>query len=240
MSAAPRNLFLVVPALNEAKVLPPTLAALRRSTPPGWSFRPLIADDGSDDDTPSVAHAAGCEVLALPRRGPGAAIAGGLRWGGRLAAAGDAIVVAEADGSCDPGLLGSLLSALDEGADVVIASRYAPGGGGSSLPRSRRALSRGCNALLGLLHPIPGVRDYTIFYRAYRPESVRSVSAQLGRLEEPGFAGNAEILLRMARAGMRVREIPHRYGSGSPGRPTRMRKLSTAAGFLRLAVGSKA
>ena len=191
----------------------PVAAAIEAS---GGRLRVLVVDDGSSDGTVAGAGAfadrLGIEVVPHGvNRGLGAALQTGLTEALRRAGATDAIATMDADNTHDPGLLPEMLRRLETTpADVVIASRYTPGGEEVGLTPLRRLLSRGASLLLTLVAPVRGARDYTCGYRLYRAALLRrAAEAWNDRLiEEAGFTCMAEVLLKLGRGGARVTEHP--------------------------------
>ena len=169
-----------MPTYQEADNVVSVLGRIRAIVP---SATVLVVDDGSPDGTADLAEAAGkelgaIEVLRRPAKtGLGSAYRHGFRWG--LARQFDAMVEMDADLSHDPAELPRLLGALDDGADVVIGSRYVPGGSIPDWTWRRRALSRWANryaaAMLGL-----HVADATAGYRAYRATVLADTPAAAG------------------------------------------------------------
>jgi dolichol-phosphate mannosyltransferase len=99
---------------------------------------------------------------------------------------------------------------IEEGNDVVVASRYAPGGRVLGVPGNRQILSWGASTLFRLVYPITGVRDYTCGYRAYRAGLLRKAFARWGNdfVEESGFSCMVDILLKLDRLGAVITEAP--------------------------------
>jgi dolichol-phosphate mannosyltransferase len=214
------NIWLALPAFNEERSLPALLErcvdASRSLASGGCRLSVIVVDDGSRDGT--IAAARGFEdripLLVVPHgvnRGLGAALRTGLQAALEHATEEDAIATMDADNTHDPALLPDMLHRLASGpADIVIASRYTPGGEEVGLSAVRRVLSRGASFLLGVVVPVRGARDYTCGYRLYRAAMLRRAwSAWKGRLvEEAGFTCMAEVLLKLGRGGARVTEAP--------------------------------
>jgi dolichol-phosphate mannosyltransferase len=215
-----RTLWLALPAYNEERSLP---ALLERCVPlaraleqQGLRFAVLVVDDGSRDGTAQAAQPfagrLGLEVIPHGvNRGLGAALRTGLT--SALARAGDDDLVAtmDADNTHDPALLTDMVRRMnDEHADIVIASRYAPGGREIGLSPLRSVLSRGASFLLSISARVGGARDYTCGYRLYRAAVLRRAVAAWGErlVEEAGFTCMAEVLLKLGRGGARVSESP--------------------------------
>jgi dolichol-phosphate mannosyltransferase len=110
----------------------------------------------------------------------------------------------DADGSHQPEELLRLLSALDD-ADVVLGSRWIPGGTVTNWPKSREILSRGGNTYARLMLGIP-LHDATGGYRAYRATTLRKVG--LKNVESQGYCFQIDLALRALQAGLKVVEVP--------------------------------
>jgi dolichol-phosphate mannosyltransferase len=168
----------------------------------------LVLDDSSPDGTADLAEKLAAElgrieVLRRPaKQGLGNAYRAGFAIG--LARGYDVLVQIDADLSHDPATLPRLLDALD-GADLVIGSRYVPGGSIPHWPAWRRALSRYGNLYTGFMLRT-GVRDATAGFRAYRAEILERVSYAETRAKGYGF--QIEMAYRVQRAGGRIAEVP--------------------------------
>ncbi len=232
---------MVLPALDEAATLPRLLR--RMAAVAGPDLAVVVVDDGSGDGT---AEAALSMRGQLPRlrvvrhernRGLGAALLSG--WEAALAQLPDDGIVAtmDADDTHDPGVLPGLVRLIRSGADVAIASRFAPGGAELGLSAPRRLLSFGARVVLTALRRVPGVRDYTCGYRAYRCGVLRRALGAYGRgglITSPGFACTAEVLLKMAGLGARCAEVPLVLHYEQKEGPSKMRVGRTLLGYLHL------
>ncbi len=208
----------VLPTFDER----PNVAAVvgRILALPG-EFHVLVVDDASPDGTGEeadrLAAASGgrVEVLHRPRReGLGRAYAAGFARA--LEAGGDPVFQMDADCSHDPADLPRLRAPLDGGeADLVLGSRYVPGGGtgGWSLPR--RLLSRWGSFYARTWLRLP-VSDLTGGFKGWRAETLRR--ADPGSAASRGYAFQVETTLRAVRAGARVREVPIVFTERAGGR----------------------
>jgi dolichol-phosphate mannosyltransferase len=199
------RVVMIVPTYNEIDNLADVVDRVRRCTP---DVDILVVDDHSPDGTGELGDrlAAGdpqVRVLHRPvKQGLGAAYVAGFR--AALEAGYDVIGEMDADGSHQPEQLPLLLAALTE-ADLVIGSRWVPGGSVVNWPWHRRALSRGGNLYTRLLLGMP-VRDATAGFRLYRRETLQTVDVD--RVQSLGYVFQVELVHRTLRAGLRVVEVP--------------------------------
>ena len=196
---------MVIPTYNEVENLAGLLERLRRSTP---DVDVLVVDDNSPDGTGALADSLAAEdprvrVLHRPeKQGLGAAYGEGFRVA--LAAGYDLIGEMDADGSHQPEELPRLLAAAAD-ADLVIGSRWVPGGSVLNWPWHRRALSRAGNLYTRLLLGM-GVRDATAGFRIFRRQTLETV--HLEEVQSLGYVFQVELVYRTLSAGLRVREVP--------------------------------
>ncbi|MFF0311461.1 polyprenol monophosphomannose synthase [Streptosporangium sp. NPDC004379] len=206
MERMPGRVLVVVPTYNERENLPAIVGRVRAAVP---EAHVLVADDSSPDGTGAVADelAAGDDhvhVLHRPgKQGLGAAYIAGFRWG--VAEGFDVLVEMDADGSHQPEELPKLLERLAGGADLVIGSRWVPGGEVVNWPASREFLSRGANVYARMILGIP-VRDATAGFRAYRAATLEKIG--LDDVESQGYCFQVDLTLRTVRHGLRVAEVP--------------------------------
>jgi glycosyltransferase involved in cell wall biosynthesis len=182
----------VLPCLNEAGALPWVLSRM----PNG--FRPIVADNGSTDDSAAIAAAHGALVVPVPQRGFGAACHAGL-----LAASSDIVCVMDADASFDPGDLPLVADPVTAGAvDLMLGRRSMQGKG--AWPLHARIGNRVLAAELRRRVGVP-VRDLGPM-RAARRESLLALG-----LKDRRFGYPLEMVVRAAEAGWRIAETPVPY-----------------------------
>lgn len=221
--------LVVVPAYQEEQALPGTLKELHDVVP---ELEVLVVDDGSRDATARVASAAGVRVAPLPfNLGVGAAVRTGLRYA--VDQGYDRVVVVDADGQHDPATIGSLLAALDAGADMVVGSRFAAdGSAGVAVGRTR---SRAMKSLHRVVRWQTGqsFTDTTSGFRAFDAPVV----AMLARDYPVEYlADTVEVLLMVCRAGYKVVEVPVAMRERAGGKPS-ARHLQLAYNYTRLMIG---
>ena len=200
-----RTALVVVPTYNELANLPVLTAGLMEHP----NLRLLVVDDQSPDGTGRLAdqlaseHSGRIRVLhRTGHRGLGRSYVDGLKEALREPV--DVICQMDADLSHDPKQLPALIAAADE-SDVVIGSRYVPGGRIVNWPLRRRLLSRFANGYVRTVTRLV-VRDCTSGYRCWRRDALASLP--LDRLTSDGYAFLVEMLYVAARRGCRVSEVP--------------------------------
>lgn len=199
------RVLVVCPTYEEAASLPAVVRRLRAAVPEADL---LVVDDASPDGTGAVADAlaaADPQVRVLHRAGKtglGRAYVAGFA---EAAAAGyDAVVEMDADGSHAPEELPRLLSALRT-ADVVLGSRWVPGGAVRNWPLRRRLLSRGGNAYTRRVLGLP-LSDATGGFRAYRAGALAQLP--LARVSSHGYCFQVDLACHAWRQGLTVVEVP--------------------------------
>lgn len=217
------RVLVVIPTYNEAENVAEVLARTAAAVP---TAEVLIVDDGSPDGTGDLVEsiAATNERVHLLRRtqksGLGAAYRAGFAWGAERGF--DVLVEMDADLSHDPAALPSLLHEIEQGADLVIGSRYVPGGSIPTWSFRRRALSRYGNIYASLLLGV-GVKDLTSGYRAYRAEAVRALSPE--RFRSHGYTFQIETAYAVWQNGGTIREVPITFTD-------RLQGTSKMSGFI--------
>jgi dolichol-phosphate mannosyltransferase len=204
--------WIVIPTYDErenlATVVGLTRAALASCDPP-VEGTVLIVDDGSPDGTGQLADELArahedVRVHHRPRKsGLGGAYLAG--FGQALMAGADFVVEMDADLSHDPADLPRLIEAARQGADVVLGSRYLPGGGVEGWPLHRRLLSRAGGRYAAMLLGVP-LTDLTGGFKCFRARALRALDPDL--VHSRGYAFQIELTYQAARAGMEIAEVP--------------------------------
>ena len=199
------TIVVLIPTYNERENLSPIVSRLRGAVP---EADVLVLDDNSPDGTGAVADRLAADdgqVAVLHRKskeGLGAAYLAGFTWA--LQRGYDVLVEMDADGSHQPEQLRTLLVALAD-ADVVLGSRWVPGGSVVNWPIHRKALSIGGNVYVRLLLGMP-IGDATGGFRAYRASALRAVD--LHDVVSLGYCFQVDLVWRAIRAGLSVVEVP--------------------------------
>jgi dolichol-phosphate mannosyltransferase len=197
--------LVIIPTYNERENVASIVGRVRASAPEVFV---LVVDDSSPDGTGEIADALAASddhVKVLHRAGKeglGAAYREGMRWA--LDAGYDRIVEMDADGSHRPEELHRLLEAV-ESADVVLGSRWVPGGGVENWPASRRLLSRGGSAYSRIALGVP-VKDATGGYRAFTADALERI--HFADVASQGYCFQIDMLRRAYDEGLRIVEVP--------------------------------
>ena len=208
--------FVMLPAYNEADGLPSLLEKIKQVFAiNGQPYHVIVVDDASSDDTSEIAIAASESmpvtlVQHLTNQNLPGALRSGMMKAIELGSEGDIIVTMDGDDTHPPGSINCLLQKVSEGYDVVTASRYQIGSRVMGVPFIRVLMTWGARMLFRVAMPIPGVRDYTCGYRAYRFNVLRDTMEYYGDefVSEKGFSCMADVLLKMRRFKYVFGEVP--------------------------------
>jgi dolichol-phosphate mannosyltransferase len=203
------GVWLILPTYNEAD----NLDALVRAVLPqlegtGLAHTVLVVDDGSPDGTGEIADRLAADLSPVRvlhrarKQGLGRAYLAGFELA--LDAGADLVMEMDADFSHDPRDVPRLIAAAGA-ADLVLGSRYVPGGGVENWGLSRRVLSRGGCAYARVLLGIP-VRDLTGGFKCFNRRVLEAID--LADVRADGYAFQIELTYRAVRAGFRVAEVP--------------------------------
>ncbi|MCS7179071.1 MAG: glycosyltransferase family 2 protein [Anaerolineae bacterium] len=218
------DVSIVIPCLNEENsigiVVEKAWQALRAMNVSG---EVVVADNGSTDRSAEIARSRGARVVAVPEKGYGNALRGGIE-----AARGRYIVMGDADDSYDFLETPRLLAPLREGADIVIGSRFR----GTILPGAMRWSSRIGNplvtAILNLLFR-SRLSDSQSGMRAFTREAWQRL-----RLQSTGMEFASEMLIQARRAGLRIAEVPITFHPDRRGRPPHLHPIRDGWRHLKL------
>jgi dolichol-phosphate mannosyltransferase len=211
-------IVVLLPAYNEERslhmLLPKFASSLASS---GVEWRVIICNDGSTDGTAKViAQYAGSMPIEVIHhkinRGLGETARDLFERAAEICAPQDVIIRMDCDDTHEPNVMASMIAKLDEGYDVVIASRFQPGGGQRGVDGRRAWISRLANLFMKLFFPIPNVREYSCGFRAYRAATIQNAIKFWGNdfisLKGLGFTGTLEKLIKLNVLGARITEVP--------------------------------
>lgn len=189
----------LIPTFNEGanigKLIPKIRSVLEGI---GRDYELIVVDGGSTDNTQEVATSLGAKVLLQAKPGYGVALKEGFQ-----AARGDYIITMDADFSHDPDFIKEMWLKR-ETADLIIASRYCPGGK-SDASWDRRILSRVLNQFISFALSLP-IKDFSSGFRMYKKSIVQSLNCTTD-----DYSFLEEILIRICGNGYKIEEIPFHY-----------------------------
>ena len=200
-----RRAVICLPTYDERENLEPIVAAIHAAVP---RVDVLVVDDNSPDGTGRLADALAArdprvKVLHRPgKQGLGRAYLAAFEWA--LERRYDLVLEMDADFSHDPRHLPALLAASRD-ADLVLGSRYGPGGRTVNWGLGRKLISRGGSVYARTILGVP-VRDLTGGFKCFRREVLEALD--LASVECSGYAFQIELTFRALRAGFRVVEVP--------------------------------
>jgi dolichol-phosphate mannosyltransferase len=237
-----RRVCVVLPAFNEEARIGTLLdridAALQEA---GLAYQVLVVDDGSRDRTAEIVREKSRSMPVTLRqhevnKGLGVTIRDGLLEAVQWLDPDDVIVTMDADDTHTPGLVLRMVRMISEGHDVVIASRYQPGSRTIGVPLSRRACSLLGSLLFRLVLPIPGVRDFTCGYRAYRAGALKAAIDLHGEhfVDQEGFQCMVDILLKLRPMQLIFGEVPFILRYDFKEGQTKMKVARTITATLKL------
>ncbi len=240
-------IWIFLPAYNEAQALPVLLPKLHEAmTAAGHAYRLVVVDDGSEDGTAAILDSfrdrLPLDVIAHPiNRGLGETERDGFEFAAARAGRHDVIVRIEGDNTHEPEYVFQLLETLALGFDVVNTSRFQPGGGQLGVNRFRAFVSRSANLFMRAVFGIPGVRDYSCGFRAYRAAVVQDAIRIFGnnfiQLRGLGFTSTLEMIVKLHLLKCRFAEVPFvlRYNQKEAG-SSKMVTSVTMMGYITMAI----
>jgi dolichol-phosphate mannosyltransferase len=239
-------IWILLPAYNEQDSLPRLLPkidrALRDHSQP---YHIVVVDDGSVDRTPELleehAQTSPLSIVTHPiNRGLGETERDGFEYIAARCDPDDVIVRVEGDDTHEPEYIFTLLEKLAEGFDVVNTSRFQPGGGQLGVDRYRALISRAANLFMRVVFRIPGTRDYSCGYRAYRgrviQDAIRIYGNNFVQLRGLGFTSTLEIIVKLHLLGCRFAEVPFVLRYDQKKSSSKMVSSITSLGYLIMAV----
>ena len=239
-----RVVYIVLPAYNEEENMPRLLDSVRDAMDESTArYQVVVVDDGSRDRTAAIVEQFAREMpvrlIQHPvNEGLGATIRDGLLAALASASDRDIIVTMDADDTHTPGLILRMMRMINEGYDVVIASRYRAESRVYGVPFARRLMSGAASWLMRTVFPIRGVRDFTCGFRAYRASALRAAVSRYGDgfVNQEGFQCMVDILLKLRSMDLVFGEVPFLLRYDRKGGESKMKVWRTARQTLLLLV----
>lgn len=211
-------IYILLPAFNEEASLPSLMNKIEKAMEEvEGSYKVLICDDGSDDNTAELlkeySRAPSVEFISHSlNRGLGETMRDLYEWVASIASDEDVVIRMDCDDTHEPKYIPNLINKVREGYDVVIASRFAEGGGQEGVAGYRAFISSCANLFMKVFFPIRGLREYSCGFRAYNAGIIRKAIDFYGndfiQLKGLGFTCTLEKLVKFKLIEAKFAEIP--------------------------------
>lgn len=235
-------ILILLPAYNEEESLPRLMPKLQQ-TLSGMKeeFIILVCNDGSKDGTQAMlekyAKQMPIEVIRHKiNRGLGESSRDLFERASEIAQSGDVIIRLDCDDTHEPEFIPSIVDKVRDGYDVVIASRFAPGGGQMGVNGYRAFISCGANLFMKVFFPITGLKEYSCGFRGYRAEKIKEAIDFYGnnfiQLKGLGFTCTLEKLVKLKLINSRFGEVPFLLRYDQKQSASKMVSSVTTLGYL--------
>jgi dolichol-phosphate mannosyltransferase len=238
-------IIVLLPAFNEEESLPALMPKLRVVLESmAEDYRVLVCDDGSRDHTGEqlLAYAKEMPLEILDHsinRGLGETSRDLFERASEISEEGDAIIRLDCDDTHEPEFIPTLIEKLRSGYDVVIASRFEPGGGQMGVSGYRASISRAANLFMKVFFPISGLKEYSCGFRAYKAEIIQEAIDFYGnnfiQLKGLGFTCTLEKLVKLKMIGAKFGEVPFMLRYDQKQSASKMVTSLTTYGYLTMA-----
>ena len=235
-------ILVLLPAYNEEKSLPallPKIKSVLDNLEEG--YRIVVCNDGSNDQTQAILNDYTRDmpieiILHKINRGLGESSRDLFERASEIATDGDVIVRLDCDDTHEPEFIPSIVEKVRSGYDVVIASRFAPGGGQMGVTGYRAFISRGANLFMKVFFPIQDLKEYSCGFRGYRAEKIKEAIAFYGnnfiQLKGLGFTCTLEKLVKLKLINARFGEVPFMLRYDQKQSASKMVSSVTTLGYI--------
>ena len=234
------HIYVLLPAYNEEHSLPILLDKISGALA---DFEVIIVNDGSTDNTKQIAEEYSSKLpLVLLNHsqnlGLGNALETGIQYAIENSDSSTLLVTMDADLTHDISHIHSFLPEIENGYDIVIASRYVKGAKQIGVPLTRRILSKVLNKLIKFKGS--SINDNSSGFRCYKISILRAAFDEYGSdlITNTGFPAIAEMLLKILKLDAKVKEIPIVLDYSRKRGPSKIRILSTIRSYLKLLYNS--
>jgi len=218
------ELTILMPCLNEAETLAVCIAKAQRFLQTQQlDGEVLIADNGSTDGSQQIAQAAGARVCAVPEKGYGSALLGGIR-----AARGRYVIMGDADDSYDFSALGAFLDTLRDGAQLVMGNRFQGGIKPDAMPALHRYLGNPVLSGIGRIFFGSPIGDFHCGLRGFEREALLNLD-----LHTTGMEFASEMVVKATLYNLDIREVPTTLSPDGRSRPPHLRSWRDGWRHLR-------
>lgn len=237
---------IILPAYNEEKSIDklfPKIEQIMREN--NYDYKIVFVNDGSNDGT-AKAVAEYSKKLPIEiinhkyNRGLWETVRDGFERAAEICKPDDIIIRMDCDDTHDPKYIPTMIEKINQGYEVVIASRFQKGGKTYGVSAYRNFISRIANLLMKMIFPIKGVWEYSCGYRAYRAELIQDAINIFGNqfidLKGLGFTCTLEKLFKFRMMKARITEIPFVLRYDQKASPSKMITSITTLGYLILII----
>jgi len=231
--------YVVLPCYNEEENLSQLINNII-SELNGASFEIIAVDDGSSDSSISLLESLSNKypihiIRHKKNRGLSSTLKDGLLYASALARPNDAIITMDADNTHNAQYIHFMLKALDQGAEIVIASRYYGGGSQVGVPKNRILLSKAANYFINCLTGLK-VKDSTSGYRCYKASVLKKAEKEYNSnfINSKGFEVQVELLVKLGRIANKINEIPFKLRYDKKNGKSKMSLMHTILNYVLL------
>ncbi len=239
-------IIILLPAYNEEQSLPALLPKLKDELETNkGGYKVIVCNDGSTDDTGKLLdeYSSDMPIEVIQHkinRGLGETSRDLFERAAEISQEGDVIVRLDCDDTHEPEFIPKLIDKLESGYDVVIASRFEPGGGQVGVNAYRAFISRAANMFMKIFFPIPGLKEYSSGFRAYRAEKIKEAISFYGnnfiQLKGLGFTCTLEKLVKLKILGAKFGEVPFMLRYDQKQSTSKMVSSITTYGYMTMAL----
>ncbi len=238
--------WIFLPAFNEAESLKQLIPKIDDTlNKMQCKYRIVIVNDGSIDRTFEIINNFSKElpidaINHAINRGLGETERDGFEFIVSKCADDDIIIRLDCDDTHEPEYIPTLIGKLNEGYDVVSASRFQKGGGQLGVHWYRAFVSYSANVFMKFVFNIKGIKDYSCGYRVYRGSAIRYAIKIFGnrfiQLKGLGFTSTLETVVKLNLMGCRFSEIPFTLRYNQKKSPSKMVTSVTTLGYIAMAL----
>jgi dolichol-phosphate mannosyltransferase len=235
-------ILILLPAYNEEDSIPRLIPKLKITlSRMNEEYKIIVCNDGSSDNTQSILEAYAKEIpIEIIKhkinRGLGESCRDLFERASEITQIGDVIVRLDCDDTHEPEFIMAIVEKVRSGFDVVIASRFEPGGGQMGVSAYRAFISRSANLFMKIFFPIPGLKEYSCGFRGYRAEKIKEAIVFFGnnfiQLKGLGFTCTLEKLVKLKLIGARFGEVPFMLRYDQKQSTSKMVSSITTLGYL--------
>jgi dolichol-phosphate mannosyltransferase len=235
-------IVILLPAYNEEESLPLLMPKIKSTMAVlGEEYSVIVCNDGSSDNTQAMLEGYAVDmpleiITHKINRGLGESVRDLYERAVEVAQPGDVMVRLDCDDTHEPEYIPQIVAKVREGNDVVIASRFAPGGGQQGVNAYRSFISRGANLFMKVFFPIKGLKEYSCGFRGYRAEKIKEAIEFYGnnfiQLKGLGFTCTLEKIVKLKLIGATFAEIPFMLRYDQKQSSSKMVSSITTLGYL--------